>query len=214
MHPEVTGREPGSCPKCGMKLIPAAPPHRLRVPDAPGGDGQRAGNVPQVRHEALPAAPPITYVCPMHPEVTGSEPGTCPKCGMKLIPSDTPAPPAHDAQQHHHGHDSGDGLEWEDLMPEINARTDASNMIWRLVDQETGADAPPASPGCATSPTHSAHRSNSEPSSSPPPRRTCPTTPRMTVTRRSAVLRQRVSRGGLTLQAQRRAAMYQPCTTS
>ena len=24
-------------------------------------------------------------------------------------------------------------------MPEINARTDASNMIWRLVDQETGA---------------------------------------------------------------------------
>ena len=75
----------------------------------------------------------------MHPEVTSTEPGACPECGMKLVPSDTDAPPAHDTHRHHHGHVSGDGLEWEDLMPEINARTDASNMIWRLVDQETGA---------------------------------------------------------------------------
>jgi FtsP/CotA-like multicopper oxidase with cupredoxin domain len=78
----------------------------------------------------------------MHPEVTSTEPGTCPKCGMKLIVGDTAEIPAHDAHHHDHGHahDSGDGLEWEDLMPEINARTDASNMIWRLVDQDTGAE--------------------------------------------------------------------------
>jgi FtsP/CotA-like multicopper oxidase with cupredoxin domain len=84
-----------------------------------------------------------TYVCPMHPEVTRSEPGTCPKCGMKLIPSDTTGPSSGGEHQHHHhshDHDSGDGLEWEDLMPEINAQTDASNMIWRLVDEETGAE--------------------------------------------------------------------------
>jgi FtsP/CotA-like multicopper oxidase with cupredoxin domain len=77
----------------------------------------------------------------MHPDVTGSAPGTCPKCGMKLVPSDAAMPPAQD--QHHHGsheHHSGDGLEWEDLMPDINARTDASNMIWKLVDDETGAE--------------------------------------------------------------------------
>jgi FtsP/CotA-like multicopper oxidase with cupredoxin domain len=38
-----------------------------------------------------------------------------------------------------HAHGSGDGLEWEDLMPEINAQTDASNMSWNIVDQGTGA---------------------------------------------------------------------------
>jgi FtsP/CotA-like multicopper oxidase with cupredoxin domain len=87
----------------------------------------------------LVAAAPTTYVCPMHPDVTSSEPGTCPKCGMKLVASENAMPLAHD---HHgvHGHDSGDGLEWEDLMPDINARTDASNMIWKLVDDETGAE--------------------------------------------------------------------------
>ena len=71
----------------------------------------------------------------MHPEVTQSEPGTCPKCGMKLVPA-TAAVPGTDAHDHAHAprHDSGDGLEWEDLMPEINARTDATNMIWKLVD--------------------------------------------------------------------------------
>jgi FtsP/CotA-like multicopper oxidase with cupredoxin domain len=73
----------------------------------------------------------------MHPDVTSNEPRTCPKCGMKLIP-------ATEADHHmHHGHsdthDSTDGLEWEDQMREINERTDASNMIWKLVDEETGA---------------------------------------------------------------------------
>ena len=60
MHPEVTSSEPGTCPKCGMQLLP-------------------------VRSEK----PTVTsYACPMHPEVTSSEPGTCPKCGMKLVPSE------------------------------------------------------------------------------------------------------------------------------
>jgi len=61
---------------------------------------------------------------------------------MKLVPSDTATMPAHDAHHQHHGdgHGSGDGLEWEDLMPEINARTDAYNMIWKLVDSDTGLE--------------------------------------------------------------------------
>jgi FtsP/CotA-like multicopper oxidase with cupredoxin domain len=43
--------------------------------------------------------------------------------------------------EHHHGaHDHGDGLEWEDLMPEINRASDPTNMIWKLVDRETGAE--------------------------------------------------------------------------
>ena len=32
-----------------------------------------------------------------------------------------------------------DGLEWEDTMPEMNRASDPSNMIWQLVDRETGA---------------------------------------------------------------------------
>ena len=96
----------------------------------------------------MQTAPASSFVCPMHAEVTSTEPGTCPKCGMKLIASD-PAPMAtgshghHKADEHHadsHDHGTGDGLEWEDLMPDINARTDATNMIWKIVDAGTGAE--------------------------------------------------------------------------
>jgi FtsP/CotA-like multicopper oxidase with cupredoxin domain len=82
-----------------------------------------------------------SYACPMHPEVIASEPSKCPKCGMKLVPSDASAalsaqPPEGTA---HGGHEHGDGLEWEDLMPEINRASDPNNMIWQLIDRETGA---------------------------------------------------------------------------
>ena len=75
----------------------------------------------------------------MHPEVTGTGPTECPKCGMWLEPISDPAveSPSHDAG---HDHLDGDGLEWEDLMPEINRQTDPSNMIWCLTDLETGAE--------------------------------------------------------------------------
>src|SRR4051812_9696850 len=54
------------------------------------------------------------WTCPMHPEILRAEPGVCPICGMKLIPKtdDEVAPSAH---THAHTHDTGDGLEWEDL---------------------------------------------------------------------------------------------------
>jgi FtsP/CotA-like multicopper oxidase with cupredoxin domain len=114
MHPEVTATEAGTCPKCGMRLIPA--------------------------QTETPA--PSFYSCPMHPDVTATEPGTCPKCGMKLLPSDAaPAPAAEPHQGHAHGGDeAGDGLEWEDLMPEINRASDPSNMFWKIIDRETGAE--------------------------------------------------------------------------
>ncbi len=112
MHPDVTATEPGTCPRCGMKLLP------------------------------VPAPAPTSYTCPMHPEVTATEPGTCPRCGMKLVPSEAPpAPDAHpQAGAAQGGHEHADGLEWEDLMPEINRASDPSNMIWQLIDRETGAE--------------------------------------------------------------------------
>ncbi len=61
MHPEIRQQGPGSCPKCGMALEPAAP---------------LAGRT--------------EYVCPMHPEIVRSEPGSCPICGMALEPKLAP----------------------------------------------------------------------------------------------------------------------------
>lgn len=59
MDPEVSKIGPGSCPKCGMTLKPAAI------------------SAPATRTE---------YTCPMHPQVVRSEPGNCPICGMALEP--------------------------------------------------------------------------------------------------------------------------------
>ena len=107
MHPEVTAAEPGTCPRCGMKLVAVA----------------------------------VTYACPMHPQVTAAGPGVCPDCGMKLVAGDASLVPAAQPGQGeaHGGHDHGDGLEWEDLMPEINRVSDSGNMIWQLIDRQTGA---------------------------------------------------------------------------
>ena len=139
MHPEVVSEEPGSCPKCGMKLL-----------------AQAAEETP--------------YVCPMHPEVTSEQPDRCPKCGMKLLPAglvaaggghehheqghhahghepEGKADEGHGAHGHHHqheepehGHETAQGIEWEDDMVEVNRMTTPANMRWKLVDQETGAE--------------------------------------------------------------------------
>jgi FtsP/CotA-like multicopper oxidase with cupredoxin domain len=141
MHPEVTSTESGTCPQCGMKLIPAEPQASSYVcPMHPEVTSAEAGTCPQCGMKLIPAEPQASsYVCPMHPEVTSAEAGTCPQCGMKLIastaPVGAPAPHAHV----HDGEDS-DGLEWEDLMPDINRQTDPSNMIWKLIDREGGGE--------------------------------------------------------------------------
>ncbi len=57
MHPEIVRDAPGSCPKCGMTLIPIL--------------------------EATPRA--AEYTCPMHPEIRSPKPGSCPKCGKALV---------------------------------------------------------------------------------------------------------------------------------
>ena len=136
MHPEITSSEPSRCPKCGMKLVPAATEAAPASKNPSAPDGSVAAELPS--STPRDGAPQV-YACPMHPEVTGSGPTACPKCGMWLEPISEPAveSPSHNAG---HDHRDGDGLEWEDLMPGINRQTDPSNMLWCLTDLATGAE--------------------------------------------------------------------------
>jgi FtsP/CotA-like multicopper oxidase with cupredoxin domain len=99
---------------------------------------------------------PTVYTCPMHPEVRSEEPGHCPDCGMKLLPAQLVADAgrgheheghehgrhdhAADERGHEHDHAAADGIEWEDDMVDINRLTTPSNMRWKLIDRETGAE--------------------------------------------------------------------------
>ncbi len=70
MHPEVEEPEPGSCPECGMDLVPAegAEAHAGHVH---GPDGEK-----EIAY----------YTCSMHPSVKQQDESTCPICSMDLVP--------------------------------------------------------------------------------------------------------------------------------
>ena len=84
----------------------------------------------------------MSYTCPMHPEVTATEPRHLPAVRDEAGCFRCPAPPLPSPARAsaHSGHEHGDGLEWEDQMLEINRASDSSNMIWQLIDRETGAE--------------------------------------------------------------------------
>ena len=95
MHPEVVQDEPGSCPKCGMNLVPREAQATAEQHHAAHQHGDHSG----MHHDAA-----VEYTCPMHPEVVQDEPGSCPKCGMNLVPREAQAT----AEQHHAAHQHGD----------------------------------------------------------------------------------------------------------
>jgi FtsP/CotA-like multicopper oxidase with cupredoxin domain len=161
MHPEVTGTEPGRCPKCGMKLLATQAPGATAYvcPMHPEVVSDQPGRCPKCGMKLLATAAPTSYVCPMHPEVTSDTPGHCPKCGMKLLAAASVPKPAaaataamddhggqaddHDHDGHHgEGHGTADGIEWEDDMVEVNRLTTTATMHWKFLDRTTGADSP------------------------------------------------------------------------
>ena len=133
---------------------------RLRVSDASERRQRGAGTLPQCGMKLLPVEVPTSYVCPMHPHVTSESPDRCPECGMKLMPArlvEISEHTGHEMDASHGGtrtrvtlgsreRDLGSpraehaqGIEWEDDMVEVNRRTTAENMRWKLVDRDTGA---------------------------------------------------------------------------
>ena len=97
MHPEVVRDEPGSCPKCGMTLVP-------REAQDEGGHAPDAVDASTgMEMEAGRGGGESAYTCPMHPEVVRDEPGSCPKCGMTLVPR---AAAAKDAPEAGHAADA------------------------------------------------------------------------------------------------------------
>lgn len=106
MHPEIVQDEPGSCPKCGMTLIPrevqaesgATHSNHSKVkpdPVKPITHSHKHGGSPDMNHSNA-----TEYTCPMHPEVVQNEPGSCPKCGMFLQPRESGA--GQDGHQEEH----------------------------------------------------------------------------------------------------------------
>lgn len=78
MHPEVISDRPGSCPKCGMKLVEKGSEKQMETNHSHHNSSQtkeysdgKSGNF---------------YTCPMDPDVIKEDSGDCPKCGMKLVP--------------------------------------------------------------------------------------------------------------------------------
>ncbi len=80
------------------------------------------------------------FACPMHPEVTDSKPGD-----MSEVRDETGAFGRGSHTEKNRSwlaftEHEVDGLEWEDLMPEINRASDPSNMFWKVIDRESGSE--------------------------------------------------------------------------
>ena len=114
MHPEVVSDEPGSCPKCGMKLLAvAAPSDGYACPMHPEVVSDEPGHCPKCQMKLVPAA------------LIGQG-------------GDGHDHEGHEHEGHGHDHAAAGGIEWEDDMVEVNRITTPANMRWKLVDRDTG----------------------------------------------------------------------------
>jgi FtsP/CotA-like multicopper oxidase with cupredoxin domain len=145
MHPEVVSAEPGSCPKCGMKLLAQAAEDTTYVcPMHPEVTSDKPDRCPNCGMKLLPESVVAAggghghahhghQGHGDHVEHADHEHGDHERHGAR-------GEYGHD---HHggpeHGHDTAQGIEWEDDMVEVNRMTTPTNMRWKLVDRDTGA---------------------------------------------------------------------------
>jgi FtsP/CotA-like multicopper oxidase with cupredoxin domain len=118
MHPEVVSETEGSCPECGMKLMPVAAPKSYVCPMHPEVVSEQQGKCPECGMKLMPAS---------------------------MVSEGDAHDPAHmehhdHAHMEHHDHAGADGIEWEDDMVEVNRTTTPANTRWKLIDRMTGAE--------------------------------------------------------------------------
>ena len=137
MHPDVVSAEPGSCPKCGMKLLATAAPTSYVCPMHPEVVSDKPDKCPSCGMKLLPAELVAeTAEHGMHAHDHG---------GHEHAHHEGHAQHDQGDDHEHHGHGDGhqhataDGIEWEDDMVDINRITTPANMKWSFVDRETGA---------------------------------------------------------------------------
>jgi FtsP/CotA-like multicopper oxidase with cupredoxin domain len=154
MHPEVVSDEPGSCPKCGMKLLAQAAGETTYVcPMHPEVTSDKPDRCPKCGMKLLPASLVAAGGGHGHEHHHGhgrhgqehadhhdhghhghnDEGGTHEEHGGH-------GHQGHSHEHRGHGQDTAQGIEWEDDMVEVNRMTTPANMRWKLVDRETGAE--------------------------------------------------------------------------
>ncbi len=108
MHPEIVKNEPGSCPKCGMTLVPVEAKEKEHSHSHhQHTDHKNEASSSHIKH-VIPAVEMQSsqgfrkYTCPMHPQIVQDNPGKCPLCGMWLVPLTKPG-----TQDGHEAHASG-----------------------------------------------------------------------------------------------------------
>ena len=152
MHPEVVSDEPGSCPRCGMKLLAQAAEETTYVcPMHPEVTSEKPDRCPKCGMKLLPANLVAAggghgHEHHGHGHHEHKHEGHHDH-GHHGHDDEGEAVGEHDEHGHHHqpgepehDHDTAQGIEWEDDMVEVNRMTTPANMRWKLVDRETGAE--------------------------------------------------------------------------
>jgi FtsP/CotA-like multicopper oxidase with cupredoxin domain len=156
MHPEVVSEEPGSCPKCGMKLLAQAAEETTYVcPMHPEVTSDKPDRCPECGMKLVPES--LLADAGGHEHHHGHEHHDHGH-GHDHSHVDEDEDGGHEGHRqpgeheidadhvhagHHgpeHAHDAAQGIEWEDDMVEVNRMTTPANMRWKLVDRETGAE--------------------------------------------------------------------------